>query len=403
MRIEAVETVRTPLQPNLCFLLLHTANGMTGLGETFWGSAAVEAHLHDFVAPVLLAMPDPTPEGAVAALRPYVGFAGSGAEVRANGAVDIALWDLLGQRCDVSVATLLGGPVRHELRVYNTCAGYDYIRTDGQQSSDNWGLPVSTAAAGPYDDLDGFLHRPTELVESLLSAGFTALKVWPFDRAAEAGGGLDISLADLRQGMGILESVRAAGGDQLDIMVEMHGLWSLKSATRILRALADIGPYWVEDPLRADSHSAYRHLRDRTDVPIAAGETIVGRRGFAPLLDAGVLDVALIDVGWTGGITEAAKIAALAESHDVPFAPHDCTGPLSFVVGMQLTAARQNGLIVEHVRAFHHSWYGQILDGLPAVQNGSVTVSARPGLGVQLRDDFLKSADVTRRMSGGRP
>lgn len=400
MRIATVETVRTLLQPNLCLVLLHAQDGSVGLGETFWGSAAVEAHLHDSVAPVLLSLADATPESAAAALRPYVGFAGSGVETRANSAVDIALWDLLGQRCDVSVATLLGGPVRSSLRVYNTCAGYDYIKGDGRQSSRNWGLPA-TGAARPFDDLDGFLHRPAELVASLLASGFTAMKVWPFDRAAESAGGLDISVADLRRGVGILESLRAAGGDELDIMVEMHGQWSLKSATTILRALADVRPYWVEDPLRADSYGAYRHLRDRTDVPIAAGETLAGRRGFAPLLDAGVLDVALIDVGWTGGLTEAVKIASLAESHDVPFAPHDCTGPLSFVVGTQLTAARGNGLLVEHVRAFHHSFYPEILDGLPEVKNGAVTVSTRPGLGVQLREDFLKSADVTRRASTG--
>ena len=397
MRIAAVETLRTPLQPNLCILRLRTDDGLIGLGESFWGSGAVEAYLHETAAPVILALEDPTPERVATVLRPYVGFAGSGAETRGNGAVDIALWDLLGRRCDVSVATLLGGPVRQNMRVYNTCAGYDYIRSDDMQSSKNWGLPTGAGDHRPYDDLDAFLNRPEELVHSLLDSGITAMKVWPFDRAAEASGGLDVSAADLRSGMRILEQIRDAGGDRMDVMIEMHGQWSLKAATTILKALSDINPYWVEDPLRADSSSAYRRLRERTDVPIAAGETLVGRRGFAPLLDVGALDVALIDVGWTGGITEAVKITALADSHDVPFAPHDCTGPISFVVGTQLVAARGNGLIAESVRAFQNSWYPEILDGMPAVESGSVTVSGGPGLGVQLREEFLKSPDVSRR------
>lgn len=398
MRIESVETIRTALQPNVLFLRLRANDGTVGLGESFWGSGAVEAYLHDTAAPALMAMSDPTPEGTAALLRPYVGFAGSGAETRGNGAIDIALWDLLGQQCGVSVATLLGGPIRDRLRVYNTCAGYDYIKTEDRQSSHNWGLP-STDERRPYDDLDAFLNRPEELVASLLESGVTAMKVWPFDRAAEASGGLDISAVDLAAGMRILERIRDAGGHRMDIMVEMHGQWSLKAATAILRALAEIRPYWVEDPLRTDSVSGYLRLRERTDVPIAAGETLTGRRAFHPLLQAGSLDVALIDIGWTGGITEAAKITALADSHDVPFAPHDCTGPVSFVVGAQLVAARPNGLIVESVRSFLNSWYPQVLDGLPLIEDGHVAVSRQPGLGVQLREDFLQGADVSTRVS----
>ena len=94
----------------------------------------------------------------------------------------------------------------------------------------------------------------------------------------------------------------------------------------------------LEDPIRPDAPEAYRALRERTSVPIAAGETIAGRRGFKPLLDAAALDVAIVDIDWVGGISEAVKVAALAETYGVGFAPHDCTGPISFAVTSQVIA-----------------------------------------------------------------
>jgi L-alanine-DL-glutamate epimerase-like enolase superfamily enzyme len=413
MRITGLETLRSPIQPNVCLLRLHSSDGLTGLGESFWGAAAVEAYLHETVGPVLLGIEDPAPERVAVLLRPYVGFGGSGAETRGNGAVDIALWDLLGRRAGLPVAALLGGPVRPRVRVYNTCAGYEYVKNEPRLASTNFGLPAGPAepagpagpaepaglAGRPYEDLDAFLNRPAELTRSLLAEGFTAMKVWPFDHAAEESGGLDIPAADLGRGMRVLEQIRASAGDAMDILVELHGLWSLKAATTILDALRDVRPYWVEDPLRPDSVAAYQRLRERTAVPIATGETLTGRRAFQPLLDAGALDVAIVDAGWTGGITEARKIAALADAYDVPFAPHDCTGPVSFAVCTQLVASQPNGLIAETVRAFHHSWYAALVDGLPAPADGAVEVGTGPGLGIALRPEFVNRADTVRRLS----
>jgi len=393
MRVVELTTVRTPLQPNVCLVRLLTDDGTIAIGEAFWGADAVEAYLHEAAAPVLAGLDDLAPAAVAAALRPYVGFSGSGAEVRGNGAIDLALWDLLGQVSGQPVVRLLGGPLTKSLRVYNTCAGYDYIKQAGRQVSSNWGLPES--GGRPYEDLAGFLERPAELTRSLLGEGYTAMKVWPFDRAAEASRGHRIAAAELRSGMAVLEAIRAEAGDQMDVMVELHSLWSLKAATEILHALADIAPYWVEDPIRTDAVDGYRRLRERARVPIAAGEAMSGTRGFKPLLEAGALDVAIVDVGWTGGITEAVRIASLAETYGVSFAPHDCTGPVSFAVSVHVAAAQPNCVLAETVRAFQHGWYPLVVDGLPTVENGSVTVPTTPGLGVRLRDDFL--ADPTTR------
>lgn len=397
MRITELATYRTPIQPNLCILALRSDDGLVGLGESFWGAPAVEAYLHETAAPVLAGMDDHSPLATAAKLRPYVGFDGSGAEVRGNGAVDIALWDLLGQASGEPVGRLLGGPVASAVRVYNTCAGYDYVKAEGNQSSSNWGLPADDTASRPYEDLEGFLQRPAELTRSLMDEGYTGMKVWPFDGAAERTRGLDISTAELRAGMGILETIRAEAGDAMDILIEMHSLWSLKAATRILTALEDIDPFWVEDPMRLDSVDGYQRLRERVAVPIAAGEPLTGTRRFKPLLDAGALDVTIVDFGWTGGITEAVRIASLADTYGVSFAPHDCTGPISFAATTQVVGSVPNGIIAETVRASQASWYPQIVDGLPVVSEGKVVLSTTPGLGLRLRDDFLARPDTRVR------
>ena len=399
MRIVELATVRTPLQPNVCIVQLRTDDGLTGSGESFWGADSVEAYLHDVAAPALAAGPNLAPAAVAAQLRPYVGFSGSGAELRGNGAVDMALWDLLGQASGQPVVRLLGGPFGDRLRVYNTCAGYEYVKHEGQQASSNWGIAARQQRERPYEDLAAFLADPAALTRSLLDEGYTAMKVWPFDRAAESSRGHHIGLADLRSGVGVLEAIRAEAGDRMEILLEMHSLWSLKAATEILRAVTDVRPFWVEDPMRTDAADAYRRLRERVDVPVAAGESMSGTRGFKPLLDAGGLDVAIVDVGWTGGVTEAVRIASLADTYGVSFAPHDCTGPISFAVSVHVAASQPNCLVAETVRAFQASWYPLIADGLPAVRGGAVEIPTTPGLGVRLRPDFLADPSTRVRRS----
>src|SRR4051794_6760400 len=133
MRITALETFRPPFQPNLCLLRLTTDDGLTGLGEAFFQAGAVEEYLHSAVASVLVGSTRVAPEDIARLLAPYVGFQGGGVESRANGAVDIALWDLLGKRAGLPVARLLGGPVRPAVRIYNTCAGSGYVGSTSRQ------------------------------------------------------------------------------------------------------------------------------------------------------------------------------------------------------------------------------------------------------------------------------
>jgi galactonate dehydratase len=396
-RIVAVETVRTPLQANVLFVLLHTADGLVGLGETFYGASSVEDYIHETAALSLAQESGAAPARIAHSLPSYVGYSGSGAEVRANSAIDIALWDLLGKRSGQPLRHLLGGPIVDTIGVYNTCAGGDYIRAESRQTSSNWGLS-NDGSRRPYEDLWRFLNEPGALARELWDQGYRGMKVWPFDLAAEEARGAHT--ADLRPGLRILDEIRNAVGEEMALYVELHSMWQPKGAERLLTALQPYGVAWAEDPLRPDHYVALRILRETCGVPIAAGESVgAGYNAYKPLLDARAIDVAIIDIGWSGGITQAVKTAALAEHHSVPIAPHDCTGPVALAVASHFVTAVPNGFVQEVVRAFYHGWYADVSTGLPVVADGHIRPPDIPGHGVSLRDSMLSSSAAHRRLT----
>ena len=396
MKISAIETLRLEEFANLIWVFVETDEGITGLGETFFGPQAVEAFIHETAAPILIGE-DPTRiEFLCRKLQGYVGFRGAGAEMRGLSAIDIALWDILGKASDQPVCNLLGGRTRESIRTYNTCAGYQYIRSNRGQRSDNWGLNENT---GPYEDLDAFLNNPSELAESLLEQGITAMKIWPLDRYAETSGGNYISATDLKKGMQPFEKIRKAVGDKMDIMLECHSLWDLPTAVQIARAAQEYNVYWIEDPIRMDSLATIAEFKQQTELRVTASETLSGSWGFRDLIDAGAVDVVMLDVGWVGGLTEARKVATLAETHHLPLAPHDCTGPVVYAASTHLAVSAVNALFQESVRAFYTGWYKDVTTTLPIVENGLVRPPQGPGLGMELLPDIRSRKDAIVRKS----
>ncbi len=396
MKITALETLRLGEFPNLLWVRLHTDDGPIGLGETYMGAAAVEAYLHESVAPKLLGRDPLRIEAVNAALANYLGWRSSGVETRGNSAVDIALWDLFGKVHGRPVADMLGGRSRDSIRVYNTCAGYQYIRDARSQSVANWHVG---ATDGPYEDLDAFLHRADELALSLLEQGITAMKIWPFDIAAERSGGYDITPQELEAALAPFEKIRRAVGNRMDIMVEFHSLWSLPMAKKLARRLAEFDTYWHEDPFRLDNIGDLADYARHSNAWVCASETLATTHAFREYLETGVAGVVMLDLGWCGGLTEARKIAALAEAWHTPIAPHDCTGPVVYAASCQLSMHARNALIQESVRAFYTGWYNELVEGLPVVAGGEVAISERAGLGLELRPGLDRRADAIVRVS----
>ena len=396
MKVIKIETIRFAFQKNLTWVRILLDNGITGLGETFFASEAVDAYIRESAAPLLLSLDDASPERVARELSPYTGYQGSGVETRGNSAIDTALWDAFAKSVGVPLYRVLGGPLCDRIPIYNTCAGSFYISSQPRQAITNWGLRENNS--GQYEDLKAFMERPGDLAKELLSEGTTGMKIWPFDSAAERTGGMDISAKELNQGIHIVESIREAVDLDMKLMIELHGLWYRKPAAAIINALLPYKPYWIEDPLRGDQIPALAALKRETGAPIALGETVTGRRGFLSLLQEGVIDVATLDIGWTGGITEAKKIASLADSFAVPIAPHDCTGPVSLAVGSHLLFASPNRLLQETVRAFYRTWYPEIAESLPRIEGSYLYRDDRHGHGVELRPAILRREDVIHRV-----
>ncbi len=397
MKITAIETIRAADFPNLLWVEVHSDDGLSGLGETFYGAAAVEAYLHENVAPRLIGR-DPLAIDSIArALQSYVGFRSTGVETRAASAIDIALWDLFGKVTGQPIWQLLGGRTRDSIRTYNTCAGSHYVRTTGGQSTSNWGRGATPARG--LDDLDAFMTRADELAIDLLESGIDAMKIWPFDPAAERSGGLAISPAEMRTALEPFERIRKAVGDRMDIMVEFHSLWQLPPAIRIAEALAPYDTFWHEDPIRMDSLGSLRRYAERSRAPLCASETLASRWAFRDLLETGAAGVIMLDIGWCGGLSEARKVAAMAEAWHLPVAPHDCTGPVVLTASTHLCLNAPNALVQESVRAFYTGWYRDLVTALPPVSAGMITVPEGPGLGLELHPDLDRRMTITRRRS----
>jgi L-alanine-DL-glutamate epimerase-like enolase superfamily enzyme len=401
VKVTRVETMRLDEFPNLLFVLVHTDAGVIGLGETFFGARAVEAYLHESVAPYLLGTDPLHIDRHARALYGYLGYRSSGVEMRGNSAIDIALWDIFGQVTGQPISQLLGGPSRDRIRIYNTCAGYRYVRGRPQQAVSNWGLPEETAEAsdGPYEDLDAFLHRADELALSLREQGISGMKIWPFDPYAEASNGQDISAADLDRALEPFRKIRAAVGNEMDIMVEFHSLWNLPTARRIARALEEFEPYWFEDPLKADNLDALAAYAASTHVPVTVSETLATRWSFREVFERGAAGVAMLDLSWCGGISEAKKIATMAESHQLPVAPHDCTGPVVLVASTHLSINVPNAFIQETVRAYYTGWYTELVTALPDIVDGTIAPPPGPGLGTALRPELWDRPDAHVQVS----
>ncbi|NRB19696.1 MAG: mandelate racemase/muconate lactonizing enzyme family protein [Rhodobacteraceae bacterium] len=398
MKITEVETVSLEEHPNLLWVHIKTDQGLIGLGETFFGVDAVEAHVHEFIAPYLLGKNALDIERHSHRMTGYTGRGGSGAEMRATSAVDIALWDLWGHYSNQPIYQLLGGASRDKVRVYNTCAGYQYVRKAAAQVSANFGINAA-AVERPYEDLEGFLNRADEVAESLLEMGITGMKIWPFDFAAEAHGGTHISTQDLKTALVPFEKIRAAVGDKIDIMCELHSLWNVPTAKKICHALRDFDLAWIEDPVRMDHLGNVGKITEVSETPIAVGELLGGRAQYRDLIEKSDLGLVIMDIVWGGGLTEARKVASYCDTHGLPFTGHDCTGPVALCVSTHMALHAPNTYIQEMVRAFYYDWYQDLVTALPPVKNGHISAPDGPGLGMALNPDVLKRRDARVRVS----
>ena len=396
MKITRIETLHLAEFFHILFVRVHTDAGLVGLGETYYTPKSTSAFIHEVGAPMLLGHNALDIEGHWRRLYDATyAYGNGGNEMRAISALEVALWDILGKQAGLPLYRLLGGASREKIEIYNTCAGPIYAQDMPGMISQG---PRQTGG-GPYEDLDGFLHRADELARDLLAEGIRAMKIWPFDTYAPKTGGTYISFADLEKGLEPVKKIRDAVGMDMEIMLEAHGLWKLPAAVRLAQALEPYKPMWLEDFIKPDKPSTLAQLRDSTSTPICGSEMAFTRYRAAELLEERAVDILMTDVTWTGGIAESRKIATLADTHNLPFVSHDCTGPITLMASIHLSIHCSNALIQETVRAFYRGFYNTLLTTQPRIEGGYVYPPEEPGIGTELRPELFQRRDATLRES----
>jgi len=376
MKITAIETLHLsrgitvhagPIQ--WLWVLIHTDAGLTGLGETYPHPEAEKAIIHRSLAPVLLGRDPLSIDRLWADMFQAISYSGwAGAEMRAISAIDIALWDLAGKAAGAPVYQLLGGASRESIRTYNTC----------------------------YDRVD-FMTEPVRLARELLESGIRAMKIWPFDGVAHETGGQYITPDQMRRGIEPLRLIREEFGDSMDVALEFHGYWNLPCAIRIAEAVTPYSPMWLEEMLPQDNMVAYKLLAKATKVPLCLSERLMTRWGFRELLENGAAGIIMPDICWCGGISEAKKIAMMAETYYLPIAPHNCGGPVLHFATAYLAANLTNLSIMETVRRHYLEEYRGILTNELPLEGGSLPLPSGPGLGILLDPGVFTRPGVVDR------
>jgi galactonate dehydratase len=305
----------------------------------------------------------------------------AGAELRALAAIDVALWDILGQVARLPVYQLLGGASREAIPIYNTCIGSD-----------------------PIPDHRRFHEDAGALAAELLDEGIACMKIWPFDPFARATRGQYLSAADLDRGLAPLRAVRARVGDRMGVAIELHGFWNLPCALQIARALEPLKAQWVEEAISPESIHTQAEFARASPVPVVSGERLATRFHFRALLETGGAHIINPDLTWTGGLGELKRIGTMAEAYRRPLKPHNEGGPVHHVATAHVAANIPSLYLMETIRYNYRHVFPQLVQGLPPVVRGEdgvahLSLPTGPGLGISLRPEISEAPEVERRVT----
>lgn len=279
--------------------------------------------------------------------------------------IDNALYDICGKALGVPVYKLLGGKFRDKIRLYADCH------------------------AGEEESPQGYADKALEVV----AQGFSAVK---FDVDNTGVGKLDafnwtVGAKEMAHVISLIEGIRDALGFEIDLAIDCHGQFDLPSAITLAKAVEPLRLMWLEEPVPSENVSALAQVRASSSTVICTGENHYTRFEFLELFANKAVDIIMPDLAKAGGIAEAKRIADLADAHYIPIAPHNVSSPLGMMAACHVLASVPNFLVLE-LHALNIPWWNDLCDGdKPFVENGFMTVSERPGIGVELNDAVAKT------------
>ncbi len=368
-RLELV-SVRATERTVWLFVRLHTAAGLSGLGEAsdafgyFNTTKAQAAEMLDALNGFFGLMQGRSPLD-ISWFRQQAGpraAAGGLVAATAYSAIEQALWDLMGQLLNQPVHVLLGGGLRDRLPVYANINRATKPRT-----------PAGFAATA----------------RRAVAEGFRAVKLAPFDGFKRKDFSDPAQSPPVVEGIACLAAVREAVGDSVEVMVDAHSLFDVPLAIDVAHRLEPLRLTWYEEPVAPEMITETLAIHRAIKQPMAGGEILFQMNGFAPLCRHQAVDVIMPDVKHCGGVLELTHIAALAAMDGVAVAPHNPSGPVSTAASVQVCAALPNFRILE-LQWGEVPWRGELVTPAEVFKDGMIEVSKRPGCGVALNDSLAK-------------
>jgi 2-dehydro-3-deoxyphosphogalactonate aldolase len=298
-------------------------------------------------------------------------------------AFDIAMWDICGKAVDLPVYQLLGGKIRNRVR------SYSYI---------SYGKP-NKKVHGNYGSIWGDPEILCERAIQMVNEGFVALKYDPLEytrtqeeknRGEKFYNPYHLSAEDYRVTEITMDALKNTVGSKCDIILGTHGQMTTASAISYSKLLEKYSPLWFEEPIPYENIKELAKVCKSTSIPIAFGEHITTVYEFLRALEEGAVSIIQPDVGNCGGITQAKKIAAIAEAYYVDVAPHVWGGPVLTAAAVQLSMCIPNFLIMESILK-SQDFHKEITTEFVEWRNGYIYPSNRSGLGIGLDEKFVRS------------
>lgn len=362
MKITAVTTVTVnALLRNWVFVKVTTdQDGLVGWGEATleWKARAVAGAVEDLAEIVVGQDPRRIEYLWQAMYRDHF-FKGGAVTMSALSGIDQALWDINARLYDIPAYQLLGGAVRDKLRMYDHLGGGDSSVVYGAGNVEGFGKAAAQAVAD----------------------GFSALKIL----AVPSGSGLP-SQSDIDGAAALMKAVREAVGDHVDIMVDLHGRTTAAGALAYGRALAPYNPWFFEEPCAPGNAESILEVARALPFPVATGERLISLQEFREHLKIGACAVLQPDICHVGGPTAMRKIAALAESHGIPLAPHNPLGPIATAVNQHVAFATP-GVIIQEVMRSDVPWRNDVVSSTFPIVNGYISTPDGPGWGIEVNEE----------------
>ena len=360
MKITAISTrIVNAEMRNWVFVKVETDQpGLFGWGEATleWKTRAVVGAIED-LTPLLIGSDPRNIDQAVRVLKKHSFWRLGVIGMSAVSGIEMALWDIFGKSLGVPVWRLLGGQVRDKVLVY-THLGMGDMRA-----------VYETLEEAPL------VERAREVIEN----GYRAFKAVfiPYTH-------YHARLPEVDKVERMMGALRDAVGPEVEIMVDFHGRTaSAAAALAYVEALKPGRPMFVEEPLPPGETAALKALAERTTVPLATGERLVDRVEFLDLLGARAVDIIQPDICHCGGLSEARKIAAMAEAFSVGVAPHNPLGPIAGVAALHFAVSTANHVIQEEMVGAV-PWYFDVVRGPIRRVDGFWQVPDAPGLGIEV-------------------